>query len=355
MVKNNMDKKTLIAMSGGVDSSVAAYLMQTAGYDSMGATMRLYDKFPENDERNLNDIRDARNVCEKLGMDFEVFDFRKEFKKRVIDSFISAYENGATPNPCAVCNKYMKFGMLLDKAIDIGMDAVATGHYARVEKCGDRYLLKKALDDKKDQTYFLYSLNQAKLSRVYFPLGSLTKRDIREIASDKGFVSAHKSDSQDICFVSDGKYTELIEKYTGKIYPEGNFIDADGNVIGTHRGIINYTIGQRKGLGTAFGERLYVKDKNAQTNEVMLSSNEKLYSDCLSASDLNWIAFDKAPKSFRSYAKIRYASNPELCTVSITGEDEISVRFDSPQRAISRGQAIVFYDGDIVIGGGTII
>ncbi len=350
-----MKEKVLIAMSGGVDSSVAAYLMQDSGYDCMGATMRLYDKFADDDERNLCDIRDAKSVCDKLGMDFHVLDYRDEFKSKVIDSFVSAYENGATPNPCTVCNRYMKFGMFLDAAIEIGASSIATGHYARIEKCGDRYLLKKAADEKKDQTYFLYSLTQAQLSRVHFPLGGLSKSDIRKIALDRGFVSAHKSDSQDICFVADGEYAELIKSYTGKTYPEGNFIDTNGNIIGTHLGIIHYTIGQRKGLGTAFGERLYVKEKNALTNEVMLSSNDKLYSKSLSANNLNWIALDSLPESFRAYGKIRYAANPEPCTVRMISKDEALVEFDSLQRAAARGQAIVFYDGDTVIGGGTII
>ncbi len=350
-----MDKKVLIAMSGGVDSSVAAYLMKEQGYDCAGATMRLYDKFSEHDCRNLSDINDAESVCRKLGMDFHVFDFREEFRKGVIDSFVSSYENGATPNPCAVCNRVMKFGAFSDAAEKIGIASIATGHYARIEKSNGRYFLKKAADERKDQTYFLYSLNQSQLSRAHFPLGSLAKTEIRQIAADKGFASAHKSDSQDICFVADGEYAALIKSYTGKTYPEGNFIDTEGRIIGTHRGIINYTIGQRKGLGTAFGERLYVKNKNAVSNEVMLSNDDKLYSDALRANRLNWIAFEKMSESFRAYAKIRYAAKEEPCTVCISGEDEISVKFDTPQRAAARGQAIVFYDGDIVIGGGTII
>lgn len=349
-----MNNKALIAMSGGVDSSVAAYLMLQKGYECIGATMRLHDKFPPDDEKNLSDINDAKSVCRSLGIDFHVLDYRDEFKKEVIDRFISIYENGGTPNPCIECNRYMKFGKFLDAALKLGCDKMATGHYARIEEADGRYYLKKAADPKKDQTYFLYSLTQSQLSHVVFPLGSMTKDEIRALAMEQGFVSAHKSDSQDICFVPDGEYINVIKSFTNKSYPVGNFVDINGNPLGTHGGIINYTVGQRKGLGIAFGEKMYVKEKNIHTNEVVLAKNEDLFSNSLDASDFNWIAFDNPPQSIRAKAKVRYSTKEDDCTVFVTGKSQVHIEFDTPQRAIAQGQAVVLYDDDIVIGGGTI-
>ena len=349
-----MNSKALIAMSGGVDSSVAAYLMLDKGYDCIGATMRLHDKYPADDERNFNDINDAKSVCISLGIDFHVLDYRDEFKKEVIDRFISVYEAGGTPNPCIKCNRYMKFGRFLDAALELGCDKMATGHYARVEQENGRFYLKKAADPKKDQTYFLYSLTQAQLSKVVFPLGSMTKDEIRALAVERGFVSAHKSDSQDICFVPDGEYINVIRSFTDKVYPTGNFVDIMGNKLGTHGGIINYTVGQRKGLGMAFGEKMYVKEKNVRTNEVVLAKNDDLFSNCLDACDFNWITFDNPPATIRAKAKVRYSTKEDDCTVFVTGKSDVHIEFDTPQRAIAKGQAVVLYDGDTVIGGGTI-
>lgn len=349
-----MKTKALIAMSGGVDSSVAAYLMMQKGYDCQGATMRLYDKFGSNEEKNLSDINDAKSVCNTLGIKFHVFDYRDSFQKEVIDRFISIYENGGTPNPCIECNRYMKFGMFLDAALSLGCDKIATGHYARVEYENDRYYLKKAADEKKDQTYFLYSLSQAQLKRVEFPLGSMTKDEIRSLALREGFVSAHKSDSQDICFVPDGEYINVIKSYTNKLYPCGDFVDICGRKIGTHSGIINYTVGQRKGLGIAFGEKMYVKEKDAVQNKVVLSKNEDLFSSSLDACDFNWVAYDNPPSSIKAKAKVRYSTREDSCTVFVTEKNKVHVEFDTPQRAIAKGQAVVVYDGDIVLGGGTI-
>ena len=350
-----MKTKALIAMSGGVDSSVAAYLMQQNGFDCIGATMRLYDKHGSDEEKNLSDINDAKSVCQKLGLDFYVLDYREQFKKEVIERFISIYESGGTPNPCIECNRYMKFGKFLEAAAELSCKKMATGHYARIVEEKGRFYLKKAADEKKDQTYFLYSLNQSQLSRVEFPLGSMTKPQIRALALEQGFVSAHKSDSQDICFVPDGEYINVIKSFTNKIYPEGDFIDITGNKIGTHSGIINYTIGQRKGLGIAFGEKMYVKEKNPLTNKVVLGKNEDLFSNSLDAIDFNWIVYDNPPQSLKAKAKVRYSTKEDSCTVYVTDKTKVHIEFDSPQRAIAKGQAVVLYDGDTVIGGGTIV
>ncbi|MBQ6894241.1 MAG: tRNA 2-thiouridine(34) synthase MnmA [Clostridia bacterium] len=350
-----MYEKALIAMSGGVDSSVAAYLMQKKGYKCIGATMRLHDKYGSDEEKNLSDINDAKSVCNALGIDFHVLDMRDEFKKEVIDRFISIYESGGTPNPCIECNRYMKFGKFLNAASNLKCEKMATGHYARVTLENGRYYLKKAADEKKDQTYFLYSLNQAQLSRVEFPLGAMTKNEIRALAQDLGFVSAHKSDSQDICFVPDGEYIKVIKSFTNKIYPSGDFVNLKGEKIGTHEGIINYTIGQRKGLGTAFGEKVYVKEKNVLKNEVVLAKNEDLFSTSLDACDFNWIVFDNPPQKLKAKAKVRYSTKEADCIVFVTGEGKVHIEFSEPQRAIAKGQAVVIYDDDVVLGGGTII
>ncbi|MBO7289291.1 MAG: tRNA 2-thiouridine(34) synthase MnmA [Clostridia bacterium] len=349
-----MKTKVLIAMSGGVDSSVAAYLMQQKGYECVGATMRLHDKFPNDENKNLSDINDARSVCNSLGIDFRVLDCREEFKKEVIERFISIYENGGTPNPCIECNRYMKFGVFLNAALNLGCEKMATGHYARIEEAGGRFYLKKAADEKKDQSYFLYSLTQEQLKRVEFPLGDMTKDEIRSLAAERNFVSAHKSDSQDICFVPDGEYVSVIKNYTKKEYPQGDFTDSLGNKIGTHLGIINYTVGQRKGLGTAFGEKMYVKEKNPLENIVVLGKNEDLFSNSLDAEDFNWIAFDNPPPEFTAKAKVRYSAKEDSCTVFVSDKSKVHIEFNTPQRAIAKGQAVVLYDGDTVIGGGTI-
>ena len=347
-----MDKKILVAMSGGVDSAVAAYLLQKEDYECSGAIMRLFDK---SGAGALSDAEDAKSICRKLGIDFHILDCRSEFKERVIDSFIAVYENGGTPNPCVICNRYLKFDLFLEKANELGIDRMATGHYARIEKSGDRYLLKKGADITKDQSYMLYSLSQNQLSRAVFPLGSMTKTEIRQIAEDNGFVNARKKDSQDICFVPDGDYASVIKEFTGKTYPKGNFVNLSGDVLGTHQGLINYTVGQRKGLGCAFGEKLYVKEKNIDSNEVILARNEELFSSSLNACDFNWIAFDKAPDTISANVKIRYSASEATAKIIATGKDTVHMEFTSPQRAIAKGQAVVVYDGEYVLGGGTII
>lgn len=345
-----MNKKVLIAMSGGVDSSVAAYIMKKDGYSVSGAIMELLSP----SIKDTSDTSDARNVCEKLGIDFYVLDKRVEFEKCVISSFVSAYENGDTPNPCIECNRHLKFGSFLSEAEKLGIDCIATGHYAIIEKSGERYYLKKGKDLSKDQSYVLYNLTQYQLSHTVFPLGTMTKDEIRAIAIENDLVTARKKDSQDICFVPDGDYASFIKNHTGKDYPSGNFINLNGDVIGTHEGIIRYTIGQRKGLGSGFGEKVYVHSKNIASNEVVLSKNEDLFSNSLDAYDFNWISFDKAPDKLKAFAKVRYSAKETPCTVHSLSDGEVHIEFDSPQRAIAKGQSVVLYDGDYVIGGGKI-
>ena len=278
-----------------------------------------------------------------------------DFKKCVIDRFIAAYEAGATPNPCIDCNRHLKFERLFRNGLELECDCIVTGHYAIIEKSAEGYLLKKAADPKKDQSYVLYSLSRRQLEHTIFPLGSLTKTEVREIAEANGFVNAKKRDSQDICFVPDGDYAGVIEKYTGKTYPYGNFVDLEGNVLGEHKGIIRYTIGQRKGLGLALPEPLYVCEKRLDKNEVVLGRNDNLFSGSLDIDNVNWIVFDNPPEKFRANVKIRYSQTEQPATVTVIGDAEAHIEFDEPQRAVTRGQAAVMYDGDVVIGGGTIV
>ena len=353
-------KRALVAMSGGVDSSVSAFLMKEAGFDCTGVTMRLFDNEDAGMEReksccSLDDVEDARAVANRLGIPYFVFNFKADFKRCVIDRFIEAYECGATPNPCIDCNRFLKFERLYHRAREIECDCIATGHYARIEKSGGRFLLKKAKDLTKDQSYVLYSLTQEQLAHTRFPLGEFEKSEVRKIAEEHGFVNAKKHDSQDICFVPDGDYAKIIELHTGKSYPHGNFVGIDGKILGEHKGIIRYTIGQRKGLGLALPESLYVCEKRTDTNEVVLGRNEDLFSREFDVSDINWIAFDTPPEKFRASVKIRYRQKEQPAEIIKDGENKVHVVFDEPQRAITSGQAAVFYDGDAVIGGGTII
>lgn len=304
----------------------------------------------------MSDINDARSVAARIGMDFKVFNLQEKFKENVIDRFVDAYECGSTPNPCIDCNRYMKFGRLVERAKDLGFDHVATGHYAQVEYNEEtgRYILKKAVDRKKDQTYVLYSLTQDMLARALFPLGSLTKPQVRKIAEDHGFVNAQKKESQDICFVKNGDYTSFIEFYTGKTYPEGDFLDIDGNVIGRHKGIIRYTIGQRRGLGISFGKPMYVYSKDPVNNTITLAGDDDLLGRQLTARDINLISVDEIRSPMRVKARARYNQIEQDAIVEQLDKDTLRVTFDQPQRAFAKGQAVVIYDGDIVVGGGTI-
>lgn len=341
-------KNAIIAMSGGVDSSVAAFLMKDKGYDLRGVTLSLYN---END----GDIEDAKKICHNLGFSHNTLDMKEEFIREVIDEFINAYENSRTPNPCVVCNKKIKFGKLLDYTLNEGYNTLVTGHYAQIEKMGDRFILKKGKDTKKDQSYMLYSLNQHQLSHIILPLGGFSKDEVREIAESNNLVTARKSDSQDICFVPDGKYAEFIENYLGKTYPEGDFVDHEGTKWGTHKGLIRYTIGQRKGLGLALPKPMYVCELDQKENRVILGDNGDLFKKELTADNINFITCDKLNAPIKCEAKVRYSQSQQSATVWQTGENEIRVEFDEPQRAITPGQAVVLYDGDTVIGGGTII
>ncbi len=340
-------KKALIALSGGVDSSVAALIMKNKGYECIGVTMKLLDS----DES----IHDAEAIAKKLDIEFMVADFREDFKKIVIDYFIKSYENGETPNPCIICNKYLKFGKMLSLAKELGCEKLVTGHYATISSENGRFYLKKSTNILKDQSYFLYSLSQEQLSMVEFPLGNMSKENVRKIAEENGFINANKGDSQDICFVPDGNYVSVIEKITKRNYPEGNFVDINGNILGIHKGIIKYTIGQRKGLGLALPEPMYVKEKDILENKVILSNNDALFEKELIVYNFNWISAENPECEIRAKARIR-CRHKEADALLIPEKDgKVRVIFDEPQRAIAKGQALVAYYDDIVLGGGIIL
>lgn len=353
-------EKLMLAMSGGVDSSAALILLKEK-YDVIGATLMLNDSGDENDDSacgSSRDITDAQRVAEIMEVPHLVYDMREYFSDTVKKSFVDSYLSGETPNPCVNCNEIVKFGALLEKAKEQGCKYLATGHYARVEydEQSGRYLLKKALlkdgtVNPKDQSYVLYRLSQEQLSAAVFPLGSMEKSEIRELALSKGLVSAGKPDSQDICFVPEGCYGDFIEKRIGSKYPEGAFCDTDGKVIGRHKGVIHYTIGQRRGIGVGFGKPVYVISKDAKTNTVVLGDNNQLFCDTITARELNMIAL--TDKEFSCKAKTRYKQTEQSCRVTIEG-DRATVIFDEPIRAVTPGQHIVFYDGDTVLGGGVI-
>ena len=358
---SNRAKSALIAMSGGVDSSVAAWLMLQQGYRCEGTTMRLY----RNADIGLSqfhtccsqkDIDDASEVAFQLDIPYEVLDFTMDFKEQIIEKFIRTYEAGGTPNPCIDCNRYMKFDKLLQFAREKGLEYVVTGHYARIEydHGSGRYLLKKALDGSKDQSYVLYMMTQEQLAHTQFPLGAKSKAETREIAEQLGFCNARKHDSQDICFVPDGDYVRFMEQYTGKQYSEGPFLDLAGQPVGKHRGAVRYTLGQRKGLGLSMGEPVYVCGKDMTANTVTVGPEEALYSTILLAEDMNWISIPNLERPMRVKAKTRYRQTEQWATAYPERNGRVRLEFDEAQRAVTVGQAVVLYDGDVVVGGGTI-
>ena len=357
-----MCKKAIIAMSGGVDSSVAALLTKQMGYECIGATMKLFSNDNINISReksccSLSDVEDAKSVAARLDIPYYVFNFSDKFQECVINNFVSSYLSGATPNPCIECNRSLKFDKLFLRMKELGFDLVVTGHYARVERdfSSGRYILKKAVDISKDQSYVLYMLTQEQLSHIFFPLGNLTKSDVRQTAAQNGFINAEKKDSQDICFVPDGDYAAFIENHTKNSDKPGNFISKDGHIFGMHKGISHYTIGQRRGLGISHTSPLYVTEIRADTNEVVLGDEKDLYSDSLIADNVNLISVEKIDTPIRVKAKVRYRQSEQPAVVRELSDGRIYVKFDEPQRAITKGQAVVLYDGDTVVGGETIV
>ena len=370
-----MDSKHIFAaMSGGVDSSAVAVLLQRAGYRVTGATMRLYRPGMRIDEDGCfvyqptegagmlpcgsdTDVADARAVCDSLGIEHKVYDMGEAFCRSVIGDFVKEYEAGSTPNPCIVCNKCLKFGALLDACLADSADGIATGHYARVryDSGSGRHLLLRAVDTDKDQSYVLWQLSQDTLSRVSLPLGEWRKADIRAMTDEMHLVTAHKSDSQDICFVPDGDYAAFLCRYTGRVPTPGDYVDEGGRVLGQHKGIIHYTVGQRKGLGLALGAPMFVKSKDAATGRVVLANNDALFSRRVAVRAVNLIALSHLDTPLRCEVKIRYAARPAVATIHPTGTDSALIEFDEPQRAPAAGQSAVFYDGDTVIGGGIIL
>jgi tRNA-specific 2-thiouridylase len=357
-----MNKRVLNAMIGGVDSSVAAWLLHDAGYDCTGATMRLFDNEligieQESSCCSLADVEDARAVCTRLGIPHYAFNFADSFAEQVIERFIAAYEQGATPNPCIDCNRFLKFERLLERAKQTGFEYVATGHYARREydeKSG-RYLLKRGVDRSKDQSYVLYAMSQEQLAHTLLPLGELTKEHTREIAREQNFSTAEKRESQDICFVPDGDYGALIRRYTGHGSAPGDIINTNGVRVGTHDGIIDFTVGQRKGIGIAARHPLYVKAIDAGANTVMVGAEQDLYSRRALVQDINLITYEHLDRSLVATAKHRYRSAEQSATVTQLDAETLEIIFDEPQKAITRGQALVIYEGDTVVGGGTIV
>ena len=354
--------KALIAMSGGVDSSVAARLMQERGYDCAGCTMKLYENADAGLAEgrtccSLDDTEDARAVAFRLGMPFFVFNYTEAFREKIIGKFIRCYLAGQTPNPCIDCNHFMKFGALLERAALLGYDKLATGHYARIRFDGTRYHLLKGLDAAKDQSYVLYGLTQAQLARLEFPIGELNKDEVRRLAQESGFLNAKKPDSQDICFVPDGDYAKVIARHTGEaaLPPPGDFVDLDGRVLGRHKGIIHYTIGQRRGLGLSLPAPLYVCRIDIEKNQVVLGPHEALFQRGVLVRDVNWISGEAASGEIPVSAKLRYRQPAAPALAQPQEDGSVLLYFEEPQRAVTPGQAAVFYDGEEVLGGGTIV
>ena len=358
-----MSRKVVVGMSGGVDSSVAAWLLKEQGYDVIGVTMQIWqDEDAEVQEAEggccgLSAVDDARRVAMDLGIPYYVMNFKEEFRKNVMDYFVGEYVEGRTPNPCIACNRHVKWESLLRRSMAIGADYIATGHYAQIDRLpGGRYSLKTSVTAAKDQTYALYNLTQEQLSHTLMPVGSYHKEEIRDMAERLGLPVAHKPDSQEICFIPDHDYASFIEEYTGRELPPGNFVDLDGRVLGRHRGITHYTVGQRKGLNLSMGRPVFVVEIRPETNEVVIGDNEDVFTNVLRCDKLNWMAVDGLHgKPMDVIAKIRYSHRGSPCTIREIGNDMVECRFHEPVRAVTPGQAVVFYDGDYVAGGGTII
>lgn len=357
-------KKVMVGMSGGVDSSVAAMLLREQGYDVMGVTLKLFSDEDISEAQKegktccaLSDVEDARSVAYRLGFEHLVFNFKDNFREHVMKQFADSYLCGRTPNPCIECNRHVKFDKMLRRAMELDYDYIATGHYAvnEYDEKSGRYLLKRPKDRSKDQTYVLYSLTQEQLSHTLFPLGTLEKTQVRELAEKAGLVNSNKPDSQDICFVPDGDYAGFIKRFTGADVPHGNFVDTEGKFLGEHKGIINYTIGQRKHLGISLGRPAYVVKKDVASNTVTVGDEADLYTKSLVADDFNLISVPELTAPMRVTAKTRYSQTEQPAVVSYLGDGKYLVEFDEPQRAPTSGQAVVIYDGDVVVGGGTII
>ena len=358
-----MKKKVVVGMSGGVDSSVAAMLLKEQGYDVIGVTMQIWqDEEEAAREANggccgLSAVDDARRVAQRLEIPYYVMNFKKEFKCHVMDYFVAEYLRGHTPNPCIACNRYVKWESLLQRSLEIGADYIATGHYARIDRLPNgRFAIRNSVTAAKDQTYALYNLTQEQLAHTLMPVGEYTKDEIRVLAEEAGLPVAHKPDSQEICFVPDNDYASFIDREAGEKVPgPGNFVTEDGRILGRHKGITHYTVGQRKGLNLALGHPVFVTEIRPETNEVVIGENEDVFSNRLTCRNLNWMASeDLGDQEMRVSAKIRYSHKGALCTIRKIGEDRVECVFDEPQRAATPGQAVVFYDGEYVVGGGTI-
>jgi tRNA-specific 2-thiouridylase len=355
-----LNRKVMVAMSGGVDSSVAAFLLREQGWDCAGVTMKLFDNEDVGMDRedsccSVHDVEDARTAAHGIGIPHYVFNLAREFEENVVEKFVNEYSAGRTPNPCIDCNRYVKFDRLLDKARAAGYDRIATGHYARVDRSrSGRFLLRKGVDESKDQSYVLYSMTQKQLELTLFPLGGLFKREVREIARQEGLRTASKPESQDICFVPDGDYADFIGRRTGSPPRAGDFVDREGTVIGSHGGAIHYTIGQRRGLGMGFGERKYVVAKDMETNSVTLGDEDDLLVKTIYADNINLIASDRVDGKMTMSVRTRYRQNERTAVVSMAGSDIMKVEFEDPQQGVAAGQAVVLYDGDVVFGGGTV-